>query len=211
MACITECGSVRIVTVRPKSASVRGSSASKTYFQPRSHNSTSAARVFGASSNSPSRLRSGFSPSVVRKSIHRERAFPAMCFTIMAMEFDSESITANKFSSEHCPMARSASFLLYRNRSIESFTYEVVNWCAITPFCSWPPFCQLKSLLVGGQTKQRLARLSSEPVTATWQRGPGGVRKRLTIRFLFAYDIALRNLFLGGIARSQKGIHNSVV
>src|SRR6266852_4196767 len=44
MACITECGSVRMVIVRVRSASLSGSRASKTCFQPRSHISTSSAR-----------------------------------------------------------------------------------------------------------------------------------------------------------------------
>ena len=39
-------------------------------------------------SNSVSRLRSGFSPSLERKSVQRERMFPAMCFTMTAIEFD---------------------------------------------------------------------------------------------------------------------------
>jgi len=44
--------------------------------------------VEGGASNSESRLRSGFSPSEVRKSVQRERMLPAMCFTMTAMEFD---------------------------------------------------------------------------------------------------------------------------
>ena len=39
--------------------------------------------------NSRSRLRSGFSPSVVRKSVKRERMLPARCFTMMATLLDS--------------------------------------------------------------------------------------------------------------------------
>jgi hypothetical protein len=79
------------VTVRDRSSSLKGSSASKTYFHPRSHNSISAARSVGGSSNSESRLRSGFSPSVVRKSVQRDRMLPVMCLTISAIEFDSGS------------------------------------------------------------------------------------------------------------------------
>ena len=80
-------------------------------FQPRSQSAISSARVLGASSNSVSRLRSGFSPSVTRKSVQRERMLPAMCFTMMAMEFDSASSTLKRPSSGHCSIARSASFL----------------------------------------------------------------------------------------------------
>src|SRR5438045_9623182 len=81
MACITECASPRIVTVRPRSASESGSSAPKTRVQPSSQRSSSALRVAGGSTNSLSRSRSGFSPSDVKKSVQRDRILPAMCFT----------------------------------------------------------------------------------------------------------------------------------
>ena len=38
--------------------------------------------------------RSGFSPSVVRKLVHRDRILPARCFTTVAMEFISPSSVA---------------------------------------------------------------------------------------------------------------------
>ncbi len=59
----------------------------------------SARVVSGFISNSRSRKRSAFSPSVVRKSVKREPMFPAMCFTITATEFDSASNVANSSSS----------------------------------------------------------------------------------------------------------------
>src|ERR1035441_6391751 len=64
MACITECFSPRMVTVRPTSISLNGPSARQTQSQPASHTRTSSARVAGGSTNSLSRWRSGFSPSV---------------------------------------------------------------------------------------------------------------------------------------------------
>src|SRR5260221_171683 len=106
MACMTECGSVRMVIVRVTSASFNGSSASKRYFQLLSQSSINSARVFGGASNSLSRLRSGFSPSVVRKSFQRERMLPAMCFTMTAMQLDSASISAKGASSGHCARPR---------------------------------------------------------------------------------------------------------
>ena len=52
--------------------------------QPSSHQRITSARVAPEFiSNSWSRLRSGFSPSVVRKSVKRERMLPAICLTMM--------------------------------------------------------------------------------------------------------------------------------
>jgi hypothetical protein len=111
MACITECLSPRIVIVRETSASVSGRIAEKRQAQPASHNASTAARSLGGSLNSSSRLRSSFSPFVVRKSVQREGILPAICFTMMAMEFASSPRAVNRSSSEICSMARSASFL----------------------------------------------------------------------------------------------------
>ena len=46
-----------------------------------------SARLPKESTNSSSRFRPGFSPSVVRKSVQREVRFPATCFIMTAMEF----------------------------------------------------------------------------------------------------------------------------
>jgi len=64
---------------------------------------------FGGASNSRSRLRSGFSPSLVRKSVQRERMFPAMCFTMTAIEFGFGVEIVNSASSGHWAIARSPS------------------------------------------------------------------------------------------------------
>ena len=45
------------------------------------------------------------------KSRQRERMFPAMCFTMMAMELDSASSVTKRASSGHCAIARSPNFL----------------------------------------------------------------------------------------------------
>ena len=63
----------------------------KTQAQPFSHSASNCLRVAGGSTNSLSRLRFGFSPSVVRKSVQRERMLPAMCFTMIAIELASGS------------------------------------------------------------------------------------------------------------------------
>ena len=64
--------------------------AANTRAQPSSHQRMTSARVVAeVISNSWSRLRSGFSPSLVRKSVKRERMLPARCLTRMAIEFDS--------------------------------------------------------------------------------------------------------------------------
>ena len=91
----------------------------------------SASRVEGGSTNSVSRLRSGFSPSLVRKSVQRDRMLPAMCFTITAMELDSLSKGANSCSSLTCAMAASPIFLYWRKTARESFKYDVVNSSAM--------------------------------------------------------------------------------
>ena len=69
---------------RMTSSGLSRSIAAKTQVQPSSHHFITSTRVvFAFSSNSWSRKRSGFSPSVVRKSVKRERMFPARCLTRM--------------------------------------------------------------------------------------------------------------------------------
>ncbi len=64
------------------------------------------------STNSPSRLRPGFSPSVVRKSVQRESKLPAMCFMMTAIELVLSSRATCRLSSATCATARSAKRLL---------------------------------------------------------------------------------------------------
>src|SRR6187431_3208214 len=106
-----------MITVRDKSASVSGPSASNTHCQPCSHSAISSARLCARSSNSWSRMRVGFSPSEVRKSTHRDRMLPAMCRMITATLLDSLSMVTCSCSSESCSMALSASFLIFLNSS----------------------------------------------------------------------------------------------
>ena len=61
-----------------------------------------------SASNSLSRLRSGFSPSAVRKSVQRDRMLPATCFMMSAMLLASASIVAKSCSSVICAIALSA-------------------------------------------------------------------------------------------------------
>ena len=97
-----------MVTVRVRSASVSGSHGGEDAVPAVLPLASSAARVAGGSTNSLSRLRFGFSPSVVRKSVQRERMLPAMCFTMIAIELASLSRTAKSCSSVTCSIARSA-------------------------------------------------------------------------------------------------------
>src|ERR1700677_2518815 len=120
-----------MVTRRPRSSSDSGSSAVKTQFQPPSQSCINSLRVVGASTNSLSRSRSGFSPSLVRKFVQRDRMLPAICLTMMAIEFDSGSSGAKSCSSVTCAMASSAIFLHVRNHARDSWWYEVVNECGI--------------------------------------------------------------------------------
>src|SRR5436309_13472599 len=56
---------------------------------------------------------------------------------------------------------------------MESFTYEVVNWCGMTPFCSFAPRCQLHSddaVADGGVCGRRRANPSPFPATARLMR-----------------------------------------
>ena len=61
-------------------------------FQPSSHRFINDSRSSGGVVNSRSRFRSGFSPSLARKSVQRERMLPAMCLTMTAMLFEPGSI-----------------------------------------------------------------------------------------------------------------------
>src|SRR5579871_4131438 len=65
------------------------------FFPPLHH--LGASRFRG--SNSRSRCRSGFSPSLLRKSVKRDRMLPARCLTRMATEFDSGSRVTKNSSS----------------------------------------------------------------------------------------------------------------
>jgi len=109
IACSTVCGSQRMVIVRPRSSGLSPctvSSSSCQYFSQAAMISSREASE--ATMNSWSRLRSGFSPSVVKKSVKRERMLPAMCFTITATLLDSASSAAKNCSSLSCSMAVSA-------------------------------------------------------------------------------------------------------
>src|SRR5262249_45475537 len=143
-------------------------------------------------SNSPSRLRSGFSPSVVRKSRHRERMFPAMCFTIRAMQFDSPSIVASRASSGHCASARSASFLYIWNKLIESRIYEVENWCAIAIRLPAARRIYYRAEVAIRGAKEYGAQETASGPEGNCAAGKGG-SQGLTFRFLFAYNAAAQN------------------
>jgi hypothetical protein len=81
----------------------------KAICQAASHICMSWARVVaGEISNSWSRWRSGFSPSLVRKSVRREPMLPAMCFMMTATLFDSGSSWRKSSWSESWEMAPSA-------------------------------------------------------------------------------------------------------
>jgi|GEM_PF-4364769 hypothetical protein len=85
-----------------------------------------------AGGNPPIDLRSGFSPSVVRKFVQRERMLPVMCFTTSAMEFASGSKVAYSCSSVAWAMAASASFLYWRKTVKESVRWEAVKLRAMS-------------------------------------------------------------------------------
>src|SRR5579864_3494111 len=88
----------------------------KTHAQPSSHQRRSSSRVGSPlSSNSWSRWRSGFSPSLVRKSVKRDRMLPEICLTRIAMEFDSGSSVIRSCSSVTCATAPSAMRLYPRS------------------------------------------------------------------------------------------------
>ena len=71
------------------------------------------------SSNSDRACRSGFSPSVVRKSIQRDRMLPAMWRIRTATLLASGSSVACSCSSDSCAIDLSASFLIFWNSSID--------------------------------------------------------------------------------------------
>ncbi len=74
--------------------------AENTQAQPSSHHRMTSARVVAAfTSNSRSRNRSGFSPSLVKKSVKRDRMFPARCLTKVATELASGSSVTKRSSS----------------------------------------------------------------------------------------------------------------
>jgi hypothetical protein len=100
--------------------------------QPRSHNSKSSARLPKESTNSSSRFRHGFSPSVVRKSIQREVKFPATCFIMTAMEFVFASSAVWSLSSGTCSTARSARRLL----ASKALMVAAMNSAAMSMLCS---------------------------------------------------------------------------
>src|ERR1022692_1459353 len=78
MACSTECGSLRIMTVRLRSSGWSELIVSKTRCQFCSHELSTSSRLASACmTNSRSRLRSGFSPSLVRKEAGKARAHVA--------------------------------------------------------------------------------------------------------------------------------------
>src|SRR5687767_12970345 len=92
--------------------------ASNGHCQPCSHSAISSARDWCGSSNSPSRMRSGFSPSVVRKFTQRDRMLPAMWRISTATLLASGSSVSCSCSSDSCAIALSASFLVFWNSSI---------------------------------------------------------------------------------------------
>src|SRR5579864_1330747 len=141
MACSTVCGSPRMVTVRITSSGLSASMAPRTQAQPSSHQRITSARVVAPlTSNSWSRKRSGFSPSLVRKSVKRERILPARCFTRIAIEFDSGSSVRKKSSSRSCAIAPSPMRLYPRICRRASSIYWAARSIAIVP----PP-CLLSS------------------------------------------------------------------
>jgi len=89
MAWTTLCGSARMVTVRVRSSSVSEASVAKRRPQPSSQRARNSSRERAPGSNSLSRSRSGFSPSVVRKSVQRERKLPPRWQIRTARLFDS--------------------------------------------------------------------------------------------------------------------------
>src|SRR2546428_706386 len=107
-ASTTRNSSLRIVILRSRSPgfsdSIVSSTTSHPWFHQRINSSRDTASVI---SNSASRLRSGFSPSVVRKSRKRERRLPALCFAMIAMLLESGSICAWRSRSDGpCAMAQ---------------------------------------------------------------------------------------------------------
>lgn len=83
-------------------------------------------------SNSPSRLRSGFSPSVVRKSVHLETIFPLKCRIRIAMLFESSFDVQWKSSSFNwsnvfspCPFNP-----MNRSRTTRKYSVPIDIWCS---------------------------------------------------------------------------------
>ena len=115
IACLTVNGSPRMVTLRSRSSGPRAASSRSMTSNAESHSASRAARSrSGRGSNSPSRLRSGFSPSVVRKSVQRDRRFPARCRSRMARELPSSG--RRRWSASSLPTCRTAASASRRSR-----------------------------------------------------------------------------------------------
>src|SRR4051794_4974073 len=104
-----------MVTVLPRSSADRAVSESNSRCQPDSQWAINSSRVVNVSTNSSSRFRQGFSPSVVRKSVHRESKFPATCFMMTAMLLVLGSRATCSLSSGSWAIALSAQPLWDRN------------------------------------------------------------------------------------------------
>src|SRR5687768_18608310 len=85
MASSAVCPMLRMYTIFCKSSSFRECNALKRQLHPSFHKFNKCSLVSFDSSNSQSRLRQGFSPSVVRKSVHRDSMLPCRCFMITLM------------------------------------------------------------------------------------------------------------------------------
>src|SRR5581483_10791713 len=142
-----------MVTVLPTSSGLSWVTASKTCFQPDSHHPMTSWRVVAAwMMNSWSRLRSGFSPSLVRKSVKRERMLPARCFTMIAMLFASGSRVTKNSSSRSWESAPSANRLVprkFRNASSRNaaatLSVAIVSYPLIVIRSAWFRFFGVQS------------------------------------------------------------------
>jgi len=103
----TVSGRPRMLTWRERSASVRVASVRSRIAHPRSHFSSSSARVAERARNSSSRRRHGFSPSVVRNSVKRDSKLPETCQTRTVMELPPGA--ARRFSSRSSSWAKAFS------------------------------------------------------------------------------------------------------
>lgn len=109
----TECGTPRIVTVRPRSRSESEASVDSRAPQPPDHTAWAASRPASpagkSSTNSCSRPLQGFSPSSVRKFVNRDLRFPPTCFMVTAIEFVSPSRERRSCLESTCAIASSVS------------------------------------------------------------------------------------------------------
>ena len=73
---------------------------------------------------------SGFSPSVVRKSVQRESMLPAICLMMTAMLFDSSSMVRKKSSSLSLRERSFAELLVFAKRSQRVFQIMLadIDW-----------------------------------------------------------------------------------